>query len=732
MRHNQWDTNFLKSVLTSCGYEGTLRGNFMKTKLLVVLYFTTMAFDSNAVCLTSSLESDTDSLFQQSYELEEITIRPFKQVKAANQLPAAITQLSATAIHNQLLSDTRDISAVIPNLFIPEYGSKYTTPIYIRGIGSKTGSPSVGLYVDGIPYFEKSNFDFDLYEIEQIEVLRGPQGTLFGRNTMGGLIHITTRSPLHHQGTNLRVQTGNYNQYEVSAAHSARLSEQFGYSISGKYEYEGGYFTNMAAGEKADNRKVGNIRTRLEWQLNPKLRFSLTSLFDRSLQGANAYATFKKETGKLNEIAFNGPSYYHRTLSSTGVSLNYEGSSIQLSYQHSFQYSKDKLRQDQDFTTANRVNSLVNQKQFMTSGELNAKVQLNKLYRGLTGLFGFYQHIDKDVATYYSRFSSYKTDGLPTTGIAIYHQSVIDNVGISGLSLTFGVRYDHEHATRHFNAWKENQPSSDSMTTQATSDSSSSQQTTSDFNQLIPKIAVQYTLPVGLLYASVAKGYKTGGFNTSFNTEDQKDYGPESNWNYELGTKLTTFNKKLHAEIALFWINWKNQQIQQKVDAGGFMIRNAGRSESKGAEVTVQYNPFNGLVMNLNYGYTHATFKRYRQSEKADYAGNFIPMVPRHTLAVSTNYSHHFKNRFIDRYQVGLSLTGNGELYWHENNLEKQPFYAMLNAQASVTKGKVTLGIWAKNLTETNYISYLFHTSTNTFGQAGRPFTIGGSCSIAL
>lgn len=700
----------------------------MRKLLLFVLYITIITLKSYA--------ADNDSIFQQSYELEEITIRPFKQVKAVSQLPLSISQLNGTAIRNQLLSEMKDISAVVPNLFIPDYGSKYTTPVYIRGIGSKTGAPSVGLYVDGIPYFEKSNFDFDLYEIEQIEVLRGPQGTLFGRNTMGGLIHVTTRSPIHHQGSNVSIESGNYNHYDVSVAHSAKITDQFGYAVAGKYKYQGGYFTNVATGEKADNNKTGNVRVRLEWLLNPSLRLSLTSLYDHSKQGANAYAVYHEDKKKLSDIAFDSPSYYHRTLSSTGVSLNYEGSHIQLSYQHTFQFSKDKLRQDQDFTTANRVNSLISQQQFMTSGELNLKMNPNTHYKGLTGLFGFYQHIDKDVATFYSKFSSYKNDGLPTTGIALYHQSVFDNVGLEGLSFTLGLRYDHEHDTRHFTAWKEEVDSSEGNQQKQFSakdaTSKPSQRSTADFNQVIPKIAVQYAFTYGQLYSSVAKGYKTGGFNTSFNTDDQRSYGPESNWNYEIGTKLHALNKKLNVEIALFWINWKNQHVQQKVDAGGFMIRNAGRSVSKGVEVSLQSNPINGLVMNVNYGFTHATFKRYHQGEQTDYAGNFIPMVPLHTLAGNVNYSRHLRNCFIDRYQVGMSVTGNGAIYWHENNEEKQPFYAMLNAQASVTKGKVTIGVWAKNLTGTEYISYLFHTSTNTFGQPGRPFTIGGSCSITL
>lgn len=90
---------------------------------------------------------------------------------------------------------------------MPDYGSKLTSPVYIRGIGSKINAPSIGLYVDGIPYFEKSAFDFDFNEVDRIEVLRGPQGTLYGRNTMGGIINVYTKSPLKYEGTNVWLST---------------------------------------------------------------------------------------------------------------------------------------------------------------------------------------------------------------------------------------------------------------------------------------------------------------------------------------------------------------------------------------------------------------------------------------------------------------------------------------------------------------------------------------------
>ncbi len=116
--------------------------------------------------------------------LPELEVTPLKQEKQFRVMPVAAFAVNSGVLKQHNVVSVKDLVGFVPNLFMPEYGSKLTSPLYIRGIGSKINAPSVGLYVDGIPYFEKSSFDFDFREIERVEVLRGPQGTLYGRNTM--------------------------------------------------------------------------------------------------------------------------------------------------------------------------------------------------------------------------------------------------------------------------------------------------------------------------------------------------------------------------------------------------------------------------------------------------------------------------------------------------------------------------------------------------------------------
>ena len=130
-----------------------------------------------------------DSSYIPPVELESFEIKASKEKNVLQELPMAASVLKGRHVEQQEINSLTELSSRVPNLFMPDYGSKLTSPIYIRGIGSRINSPSVGLYVDNVPYFEKAAFNFEFFDIERIEILRGPQGTLYGRNTMGGIIY---------------------------------------------------------------------------------------------------------------------------------------------------------------------------------------------------------------------------------------------------------------------------------------------------------------------------------------------------------------------------------------------------------------------------------------------------------------------------------------------------------------------------------------------------------------
>lgn len=690
----------------------------MRTFIVILLSCATSFFHLYA--------EENDTLHTRHVALDEVVVQSFKQGKNLQLAPLAASTVTGTAIRNQNIMGIKEFSSLVPNLFIPDYGSKLTSPVYIRGIGSKINSPSVGLYVDGIPYFEKSAMDFDFTEIDRLEVLRGPQGTLYGRNTMGGIINVYTKSPLKYQGTHLFVSNGNYGYLNYSLSHYGRAGEKFGYALSGNYNKNDGYFTNLYTDKKADNQKTGSGRIRLEWKPGPNIGLSLTSTFDRSNQGGYPYAVCDSATRRPGDVDYDRYSYYKRTLSTTGMSVNYVTEKYSLTSQTAFQYLSDHQGIDQDFSPQSLYFAKQDQKQKMVSEEINIKSAGSGRYKWLFGTFAFWQGIDNTVILDYLSpgYSTRKLYDTPTYGIALYHQSTIDRLFTEGLSLTVGIRYDYERASTDFRSFK------DSKEEIVATDNFYSKL---KFSQLTPKIALQYIFPSsGMLYTTVTKGYKTGGFNTSFERDEDRSFRPESSWNYEVGAKHPFLDRRLHADIAFFRIDWKNQQISQPLPSGkGSMLKNAGRSRSQGVEISLQGNLFNGFMLQTNYGFTHATFKRYLNNQ-TDYAGNRLPMVPSHTFSIGADYTLSNLWHAIDRITFSTNYTGTGRIYWKEDNNVAQPYYGQLNAKVSATKSFITFAIWAKNITNTQYTAFYFESMGKGLAQKGRPFTIGANLALTF
>lgn len=670
--------------------------------------------------------AQVDTLFMRNLQINEVVIQAFKQHQDLKVAPVAASTLTGTAIKNRNALNIKELSSFVPNLFMPDYGSKLTSPVFIRGIGSKINSPSVGLYVDGIPYFEKSAFDFDFSEIARMEVLRGPQGTLYGRNTMGGIINIYTKSPLRYEGTTLGASLGNYMQQNYNVSHYRKLGEKFGIAISGNYNQTDGFFTNQYTGEKADDSQSGSARIRLEWQPKEHFSFGLTSTYDWTNQGGYPYAVCDPETLRPGEVNYNDYSFYKRSISTTGLSVKWDGKGYSIQNQMAFQYISDHQGIDQDFTPKSTYFARQDMKQKMFSEEFNIKSTTNTRYKWLFGAFGFWQGVDNTVPMDYlaKGYTTLKQYDIPTYGAALYHQSTLDDLFVKGLSFTFGLRYDCEKASNDYIYHKITNGNQELV-----------EQFKSDliFSQLTPKFTLEYIFPSsGLVYASVTKGYKTGGFNTSFEQEEDRTFEPETSWNYEIGTKHPFVDKRFSAEFALFWIDWRNQQIYQMLATqNGQLLRNAGKSVSKGVEISLQGNPVNGLMFQLNYGYTHATFKKYEDERKGiNYNGNYLPLVPKHTLAMVVDYTIFHPCSLIERLTFSANFTQTGPIYWKEDNRKKQDSYRLLNGKISASKGIVTLALWAKNITNTHYNSYYFESGGNGLAQAGRPFTLGGNIQI--
>ena len=675
--------------------------------------------------LGTAVPNDADSTVFKTVGLSEVTVVEFKKSKE-NLATNSVSVVDSGFINRHELQSITELTAVVPNFYMPEYGSKQNTPVYIRGVGAKTKGSAVGFYVDGIPHFENSSFDVDMSNIASVTVFRGPQGTLYGRNAIGGIINVTTVSPLTYQGTQFKLGYGSHNDALFQFSHYNKLGSKMGYSVAGGYHYNDGFHRNMFTNKYADQLKDAYGRVALVWLLDNKWFLRVNSMLEYSNQGGYPYGKYNRLTGETEPVNYNRYSSYRRLLSTSGVNIRYAGENISFSSQTAFQYIRDRQGIDQDFTSNDTYFVKNRLKQTMLSQEFMLKLNNSSRYQWLWGAFAMTQHINNTVETQYiTKDNAFPTHyRIPVNALAIYHQSTIKL--FSGFSFIAGLRWDYENSTLNY-LRETYQLSTDGARTEVKNVNSSLH-----FNQITPKFALQYQdeRNNNSYYFSVTRGYKAGGFNQTFQKEEETSFGPEYNWNYELGGKVHLLKDKLYAEAALYYIDWRQQQVNQTVPGVGNVIHNAGHSSSKGFELALNSSPLKNLSIAISYGYTYAKFIEYQKSAKLNYSGNMLPMVPRNTLSCSASYAlYPSSTSFIDKIVLTAGLTGLGKIYWAEDNEVAQNFYALLNAKISITSGIFTWECWGKNITDTHYNTYCFKSSAD-YAQIGKPAYFGTSLLV--
>ena len=693
-------------------------------------FITTLTATALAVTLNAAPE-DSATI---GGTIDEVSVVGFKQDRASIS-PVSQQAMGERFIENNQLMGIRDLSGMIANFYMPDYGSRQYSPIYIRGIGSRVNSPSVGVYVDGIPYFDRTVLDMDLFGVSKVEVLRGPQGTLFGRNASAGLINVFTRSPLDYQGTSARVSYGSYNDLLVAASTYNKVSRNFGLSLAANYHHTDGFLTNTFLNNKADRMDNGTIRLGAAWKPTERWTSRFTATLDLTRQNGYPYAPYNPQTGILQPIAYNRESSYRRLVGTLGMSWRYDADGWSLNSQTAFQHNNGRIEVDQDYSPQDIFAVKMPHRQNQVSQEFTLRSTNDSRYQWIVGAFGFHQqdHFTVYTTRIASKLYEVNQNKLPTMGFAFYHVSTFNIV--KGLWASAGIRFDWEkNSLKNFSKKIKLTDPNEPPILKPLDPKDGWQITGFDASridrQITPKFTLKYQFtPFRMIYATVAKGYKAGGFNAVRETDADYTYKPEHTWNYELGAKWSFLKGLLAFEASAFYIDWQHQQLSVTVPALGNVVRNVGHSNSKGFELALNATPLPSLSLQASYGYTYAKMLEARMGVGKDYSGNMLPLVPRHTLSFNANYVVNNLGRFADKLMFNANLTGVGPLYWREDNAVKQSFYTLLNLKAALTRGIFTLEVWSRNTLATNYLTYYFVAPT-PMAQKGKPFTIGTTLMV--
>ena len=766
--------------------------------------------------LAENIEVQVDTSRVQDLD-EVVVVSQPKEAFLLRRQPVSSSMFSKGEMENLQIHDLRDLSSFVPSFTMPSYGSRYTSSMYIRGIGSRVNSPAVGVYVDNLPIISKSMFNSHSYGLDRVDVLRGPQGTLYGQNTEGGLVRLYTRNPLLYQGTDILLSAGTGLTRRAEVSHNAKLSPTFGLSLSAFYNGQNGFFENQATGDRADEFNEGGGRMRLAWQPNDRLTLGLIGDYQYIKQNGFPYGVMDLEAGTTADPSTNLQGNYKRHMLTTGFTMEYRGDWAVANYAASWQYLKDQMLMDIDYLPQDFMHMEQAQLQNALTQEITLKSLGNGFWHWVFG--GFFSHqalktnapvyFDPEMNAFLSKtITDYAYYGMlnsmakrmgqeaaaaliarmggcnidmqvatipglfrtPQQNFGLFHESNID-LG-KRLTATLGLRYDLSQVSIDYDTRALATLSEDVMGTHVDASVSSALAhiEKDHFNQLLPKFGLTYKLnATSNVYATVAKGYRAGGFNIQMfsdilQTELQSSaqtargqfvinhddeaynnirqtiaYKPETSWNYEFGTHLNLFANTVQFDFAGFYVQVRDQQLSVMAGNYGFgrMMVNAGKSYSCGVEASLRGQAFNGhLAWGANYGYTRAVFKDYIDSiavggknQPVDYKDKRVPFVPEHTFGAHADYRFDFGQKGLRSLVVGANISGQGRIWWDEANTFSQDLYALLGAHVDADFGCLKLSLWGRNLTDARFNTFAVSSAATgeklTFGQLGNPLQVG-------
>ena len=665
-------------------------------------------------------------LIASTNQLDEVVVTAEKKEELLQKIPASITALNAKQINAFGLWNTKEITGIIPNLYSADPGDARDVSS-VRGITTSSYDPTVATYIDGVNQFSLDTYIPTLFDVERIEVLRGPQGTLYGRNAMGGVINIITKQPNNASSGFADISVGNYNQQRITAGFKTPLIKDklfFGASIlSNKRD---GYYTNEFTQSSYDNQNglSGNYF----------LKYIVSSCWDINLnfkQLANEnQGPFPLVFG--TEEALNNPYRLNQNsittmkdkTSNSSLTIRYTGSgfnfSSQTAYQQNYRYYTNPI--DGDFSpidaisVINNYGSKWNNNKVLTQDfKFTSAPSSNSKLKWTAGAFLFYQDAPVKQATRFgidanlmmigdSLFSIINTSTTLKKGFAIYGQATY---ALSDkLNMSFGLRNDYENQTQSILGEYQRDPSPELYTT--TSDTLGR----TNFNALSPKLSLDYQVNNNSLwYGSYSKGFRAGGLSPLSSDPSQPPlvgYLPEYSNNFETGIKNNWLSNKLILNIALFYTKVTDAQVPSLILPDAITItKNTGQLSSKGVEAELMFIPTKGLLLQYSFGATSASYDKLEiasQGASVNLAGKRPIFTPSSTSLLAAQYSYPVSS------ELKIMLRGEwkyiGTTYFDLANSIQQSPYHLLNAKLGMEYKRTALSFWAKNLAGAKYISY--------------------------
>lgn len=671
--------------------------------------------------------------------IEEITVTATKMGETRLQeTPLAITAFTNEQMNRTGIKEIRDLMALTPNLNIAQNSA--FAQIYIRGVGSNNifvgADPSSTIHIDGVYIARPAAYFAGFLDVERVEVLRGPQGTLYGRNSVGGTINVISRRPDNELRAKAQGTIGNYDLYRAEGYISGPLIEdKLAGSVSLMRSKRDGYLENIVPGvPDPDSEDLWSGRAQLRLTPSESLEILLRGDYmedDGQIAGnvklLLPWAPFEDAIlNDLHKVALGTAGYMERKNRGVSMEINYDISdTVKLTSITAYRKNTLHTLSDTDAVSALRQTTEQNEWQDQLSQELNLSGQLDKL-KYVFGLYYFEEDMlaDSYVRNWLTNVVVHPNPNVKTDTWAVYGQATYDLT--DKFSITAGVRYTEEDKTFNQDFERFSQPSGTVVFGPIIYTAKNT------YKAWTPKFGIEFR-PIEdvMLYASATRGFKSGGYNfASFNPA--QGYDPEYLWSYEAGFKSDFLDRRLRVNGTAFYYDYTDLQVQSFLTPGVIDITNAADAKIKGLELEVLARPTEGLDLGATLAHLDATYKTFNPAFAPgnipfDASGNRLNSAPK------WNYS------LFGQYTFNLGEQGSvfvrGEYSWRSRQFftavnafpETQGSYDLINASLGYASpdGHWQVILYGRNLANEEYITSSGSFTARPAGRVGEPRTYG-------
>lgn len=661
--------------------------------------------------------------------LETITVTAQKKEENIQDVPMSISAFSEMDLESAGIDTLTDITRFSPNVYMKR------NTVTIRGVNSFYASyaTGVGIYLDGISLpFEGVNSP-ELYDLERVEILKGPQGTLYGKNSESGVINYITKQPeneftgkVYSEYGSWDTEFGSSPSYIVGANVSGALvADKLYLGVAGKWKDDHRYIKNLYNGDdEAGKDNSSNGRVNLRW--TPQKHWDISFIADVMTQdysdGYWRYLDGSFSEGR-HRINYDGPCSGEREGDGQTFRIKYEGDNFDLLSITGRRYASHKLSMDFDMTSVvfpgYWSECFFDDESTSYSQEIRiSSPDGDNRFQWLAGVYAshedmlIYQRQDDPDGNFLTRDTDSNISNYALFGQGTY--TFFDR-----LHFTAGLRLDYSELEGE----------------QLLLSQSSRSVYGNDFDntEILPKFSVSYDLSdQTMVYTSVAQGYLTGGCNYKWSTDVESfTFEPEYTWNYEAGLKSSWLEGRMIVNASVFYITMKDKQVTEWDTSSESVlvqtIKNAAEAHSMGFELDLQVRPAAGLEFFAGLGFTEAKFDKWidtgytgtGQFYQTDYGDNDLSNVPEYTFNLGGQYRHTSGLFFR------ADILGTGPIFSDAANTAECAGYETVNIRLGYETEKYDIVLWARNIFNEEYLRVKYPSSGDNVGLDGEPRMIG-------